>query len=222
MKRTAAALAGLALLAGCISAPDVPSRDYYVLEDLGQPGTIKAGAGSARVLLVQPAGATPFYDTQSLAFSRVPGQRAHYQFAAWIERPARRLSELLMRRLETRGGFRTVASTTAGVRGDVVLNVRLEEFYHDTGAQPGSARVEVTAELIDATGRAVIARRRFTQSAPAGGENARAAVAAFNQATTALLDEMSAWIESVAARAAASSSGGPLSGNNDRATRSRT
>ena len=200
MKRVAAAFAGLAMLTGCVSTPDVPSRDYYVLEDLGQPGAAKAGAGDARVLLVHPAAASPFYDTQSLAFSRAPGQRAYYQFAAWTERPARRVSELLTRRLEARGHFRSIASTTAGVKGDLVLNLRLEEFYHDTGAAPGSARVEVTAELIDATGRAILARRRFTQSAPAASENARAAVAAFNQATTALLEELAVWTEGSAAR----------------------
>lgn len=200
MKHAAAALAGLALIAGCMSVPDVPSREYYVLEDLAQPGAAKPGAGGDRVLLVHPAAASPFYDTQHLAFSRAPGQRAYYQFAAWTERPARRLSELLTRRLETRGAFRAVASTTAGVRGDIVLNLRLEEFYHDAGAPPGSARVEISAELVDATRSAIVARRRFAQSAPAASENARAAVAAFNQATTALLEEIAAWIEGSAAR----------------------
>ena len=200
MTRVAIVFAGVALLTGCVSAPDVPSREYYVLEDPVQPGVAKAGTGSARVLLVQPAVASPFYDTQSLAFSRAPGQRAYYQFAAWTERPARRVSELLTRRLEARGSFRSVASTTAGVKGDLVLNLRLDEFYHDVSAAPGSARVEVTAELVDATGRAVLARRRFTQSAPVASENARAAVVAFNQATAALLDEVAAWIEGSAAR----------------------
>jgi cholesterol transport system auxiliary component len=203
MRRAAAALAGLALLGGCISIPDVPPREYYVLEDLATPGAAKPGGESGRVLLVHPVAASPFYDTQSLAFSGAPGQRAYYQFAGWTERPGRRLNDLLTRRIEARGGFRSVASSTAGVRGDIVLNTRLEEFYHDAGAKPGSVRVEVSAELVDISGRAVVARRRFAHSAPVAGENAQAAVAAFNQATTALLDELSAWVESVTARPAA-------------------
>lgn len=202
MKR-AAALAGLTLCAGCVSIPDVPQRDYYVLEDLATPAAAKPGGETGRVLLVHPAAASPFYDTQSLAFSRAPGQRAHYQFAGWTERPGRRLTELLTRRLEGRGGYRSVASSTAGVRGDIVLNMQLEELYHDAQAKPASARVEVSAELVDIAGRAIVARRRFTQSAPVASENAQAAVAALNQATTALLDELSAWIESVMAAPAA-------------------
>jgi ABC-type uncharacterized transport system auxiliary subunit len=56
----------------------------------------------------------------------------------------------------------------------------------------------VSAEIADYAGRTIVAQRRFAQSVPAAGENAQAAVSAFNQATTVLLDELSAWVESVA------------------------
>lgn len=194
MRNAAAASIAMALLAGCMGIPEVPPREYYVLEDRAGEGGAKPGAAPGRVLLVNPALASPFYDTQSLVFSRAPGQRAYYQFAAWTERPARALSELLARRLEAGGGFRAVAATTAGVRGDIVLHNRLEEFYHDVAEKPGSVRIEVTAVLVDPVERTLIARRRFVLSAPVASENAPGAVAAFNQATTALLDEMSAWI----------------------------
>jgi cholesterol transport system auxiliary component len=187
-------------LAGCLSFQDVPPREYYVLDDLAKAGATRPAAAAGRVLLVSAASASPFYDTQNLVFSSAPGQRAYYQFAGWTERPGRRLNELLMRRLEARGGFKSVAATTAGVKGDLVLNTRLEEFYHDTRANPGSVWIEVSAELVDYAGRAIVAQGRFTQSVPAAGENAQAAVAAFNRATTALLDELSAWVEGAAAK----------------------
>jgi cholesterol transport system auxiliary component len=200
MRNACAAIIASGLLAGCVGIPEVPPREYYVLEDRDGEGAPKPGPAATRVLLVNPALASPFYDTQSLVFSRAPGQRAYYQFAAWTERPARALSELLARRLEAGGGFRAVAATTAGVRGDIVLHNRLEEFYHNVAEKPGSVRIEVTAVLVDPAERTLIARRRFVQDAPAADENAPAAVAAFNQATTALLDEMSAWIERAAAK----------------------
>jgi cholesterol transport system auxiliary component len=152
-------------------------------------------------LLVHPTVTSSFYDTQSLVYSRAAGQRGYYQFAGWTERPGRRFSELLTRRLETRGAFGSVASTTAGVRGDVLLNTRLEELYQDTGASPGRVVVEVTAEIVDYAERTMVARRRFSQSVATGGDNAASAVAAFNQAVTALLDEVSAWVEATAAPA---------------------
>lgn len=192
--KTATVTAALALLAGCMSLPEVPTREYYVLEDPGGAGTAKPEVSSGRVLLVNPSTASPFYDTQSLVFSRAPGQRAYYQFAGWTERPGRAVGELLARRLEAGGAFRAIAATTAGVRGDVVLHIRLEEFYHDVTGKPGSVRIEVTGVLVEPVARTLIARRRFVQGGPVAEENAQAAVAAFNRATAALLDEMSEWV----------------------------
>jgi len=190
-------------LVGCLPTPaNLPPQQYYVLNDLAKAGAAQQTAGSGRMLLINPTSTSPFYDTQSLVYSRSAGQRAYYQFAGWTERPGRRFAELLMRRLEGRGAFSSVASTTAGVKGDLVLNTRLEELYQDSSANPGRVQVEVTAELIDHAERTIVARRRFSQTASTSGDNAPAAVTAFNQALTALLDEMSAWVEVAAVRPA--------------------
>lgn len=198
--RACLAAAALGLLAGCVPTlgNNAPAPQYFVLSDLAKPAPAQRTApGPGRVLLVNPAITSPFYDTQNLVYSRAAGQRSYYQFAGWTERPGRRFSELLVRRLEARGAFASVASTTAGIRGDVVLNTRLEELYQDTSAS--RVVVEATAEIVDYAERSMVARRRFTQSVATGADNAVAAVTAFNQATTALLDEISGWVEATAA-----------------------
>jgi cholesterol transport system auxiliary component len=196
------AVAAAALLAGCISLGKVPPREYYVLNDLGTAAVSMRGAQNDRALLISETSVSPFYDTQSLVFSRAPGQRAYYQFAAWSERPGSRLTELLIHRLYARGTFRSVTATTAGAKGDLVLNTRLEELCHDASASPGSVRIEMSAVLVDRAQRAIVAQRSFAQSTPIGGDTAPAAVAAFERAITALLDEESAWVEDMAARPA--------------------
>lgn len=188
----------LALVGGCISGADLPARDFYVLEDAGSAAPAKSTARVNRTLLIAPVAVSAFYDTQSVAFSRTAGQRAYYQFASWTERPGRRLGELLVRRLEMRGGFTSVALTTAGVRGDLILNTRLDELFHDVPS--ASVRIELAAELVDRRDRSVSARRRFTQAAPVSNENAAAAAAAFNRATGILLDEVARWVEEAAAQ----------------------
>jgi cholesterol transport system auxiliary component len=195
------AVVALGLLAGCLpTGPSVPPQQFFVLSDLAKPAAGQRSAqGAGRALLLNPTVTSSFYDTQSLVYSRAAGQRSYYQFANWTERPGRRFSELLMRRLEARGAFASVASTTAGVKGDVIVNTRLDELYQDASASPGRVVLEVTAEIVDYTERTVVARRRFSQSVATGGDNAAAAVAAFNQATTTLLDEVSAWIEGAGA-----------------------
>jgi cholesterol transport system auxiliary component len=191
-----------ALLAGCMSLGKVPPREYYVLDDLVPPAVSTRGTQNDRTLLISQTSVSPFYDSQSLVFSRAPGQRAYYQFAAWTERPGSRLTELLIHRLYTRSSFRSVAATTAGAKGDLVLNTRLEELYHDASASPGSVRIEMSAVLVDHAQRAIVAQRSFAQSAPTGGDSAAAAVAAFDRAVTTMLDEESAWVEDMAARSA--------------------
>jgi cholesterol transport system auxiliary component len=195
-------VAAALLLAGCVSLAKLPPREYYVLNDLGTAAVSMRGEQNDRALLISETSVSPFYDTQSLVFSRAPGQRAYYQFAAWTERPGSRLTELLLRRLYARGSFRSVSATSAGAKGDLVLNTRLEEIYHDASASPGSVRIEMSAELVDRVQHAIVAQRSFAQSTPTGGDTAPAAVVAFDRALTTLLDEESAWVEDVAARPA--------------------
>ena len=193
------AVAAAALLAGCMSLGKVPPHEYYVLNDLRTAATLSMrGSQNDRALLISETSVSPFYDTQSLVFSRAPGQRAYYQFAAWTERPGSRLTELLIHRFYARGSFRSVAATTAGVKGDLVLNTRLEELYHDASAGRGSVRVEMSAVLVDRVQRTVVARHDFAQSASTESDTAAAAVVAFDRAVTALLDEESAWVEDMA------------------------
>jgi cholesterol transport system auxiliary component len=172
------------LLAGCVNAPKVPPMEYYVLGD-ARPATARRVSQAGAVLLVQPSGASAFYDTQRLVYSRASGQRAYYQFAAWTERPGRALATLLSRRLGA-------PLTTAGVRGDLVLHTHLEELYHDAATHPGSARISVSAQLADSHGR-LVAAERFSSAAPAGAPDAAGAVAAANRATEQVLDRIAAW-----------------------------
>lgn len=188
----------IAALAGCGTlGSDEPQR-YYVLD----PGAAKPAAGNPRAtaLLIAPATAPSFYETQEIVFSRAPGERGYYQFHAWTERPGQRLTELLVRRIERAGSFKVVATAMSGVQGELVLNIYLAEFYHDAAQSPGSARVAITAELMDSTRRALVARRTFERSVPAPTYDAPGAVRAFGRAVAAILDDIAAWVEASAPR----------------------
>jgi cholesterol transport system auxiliary component len=193
-------IATLLLVAGCISSGNLPPREYYVFDDLAKPEPAMQAGPIDRVLLINPTSVNSFYDTQSLVFSRASGQRAYYQFASWTERPGRRFSQLLLHRFNAPSRFRYVASTTADVKGDFVINTHLDELYHDTVATPPCVWIKLTAELIDHVSHEVVARRGFAERALTNGDNASAAVAAFNLAATEMLDELSAWVERMVAQ----------------------
>ncbi|MCL4746025.1 MAG: membrane integrity-associated transporter subunit PqiC, partial [Burkholderiaceae bacterium] len=91
----------------------------------GAPGAVRPAVQLDRVLLVGLVDAPGFYDSTMVAFSRARGTIAHYQFAGWAERPGRRIAMLVERRLTSRARFAAVAQSTAGVRGDLLLNLSL-------------------------------------------------------------------------------------------------
>lgn len=194
-----ALLAAAATAPGCVSlGGNAPAFAFYALEDLNEqaPRNPPQDPKIDRVLLVSGPPSSPFYDTTSLAYSRGEGARAYYQFSGWTERPARRIAQLAERRLATRGSFENVASATAAVRGDLLLNLNLEHLYHDAVDQ--LARVEIVAELVDWRTRALLARQRFAQAVPVPEPAAAAAVASISRATTELLDAIVPWVEQAA------------------------
>ena len=151
-------------------------------------------------LLVAPTTTATFYDSQRIVFSREPGTRATYQFAAWTERPGKQFDVLLLARLERRNAFAQVAGTTSGVRGDLLLAAAILDLYHDDSQPPGVARLRVSVELTDRVTRALLARRTFVAEVPVKADNAEAAVAAFDTALARVLDELLPWLEGEAAK----------------------
>lgn len=188
------ALPAASVLGGCIGLGEAPAHVFYELEDHGPARPVAAAARSPRTLLVSGVAASAFDDGTGIAYSRAPGARAYYQLASWTERPAGRIARLLVRRLADSGAFEDVASASAAVRGDWLLELQLEQLLHDDLSPPGVARIELVAELVDRAERRAIGRRRFVQQEPLAGETSAQAVAAFNRALTRLLDEVRDWV----------------------------
>ncbi len=199
-------IVGIALLlAGCggLNLGAQPAVSWYTLNDL-RPAAKPAVAPPQvdKVLLIAQSDANPFYDSTQLAFARSDSARGYYQYAAWTERPPKRLATLIERRLAARGQFSAVANNTAGIRGDMLLNLALDEIYHDTSVTPQQARIVMQASLIDVPSRSLIARRTFVETAPVDDPDAVSAVAALNAAATALTDHLTQWVEEKSERRA--------------------
>ena len=185
-------------MAGCFSiglGGEGTALAQYRLEDQS-PKLQPRAAPIDRRLLISTLPSESIGDTYSMAYTRATQQRQFYQFASWTDRPSERVVHLLTARLEARQMFDSVARLGGGVGGGLILNVGVNEVIHDVTA--GTARVEVTAELIERRGRNLVERKRFAASAPVAQENAPAAVAALSRALTSLLDELVPWLERTA------------------------
>jgi len=189
----------IATLSGCASLGPQEAPRYYVLTAASaKPAVVSTPRDST--LLVVPIVASAFYETQEIVYSRAPGERAYYVLHMWTERPSRRISELVVMRLEHERLFKTVAVAGSGVHGDVILNAHVTEFYHDAASSPGRVRISMTAELVDPVSRVLLARRVFDQSTSTRTNDAQGAVHAFGDAIAAMLDDICVWMDASAPR----------------------
>jgi len=184
----------LSILQACGLDP-APRIDYHALRDLGGIGPAATGSAARidKVLLLSASGAPTFYDTDRMVFSADGKSRSYFQYGFWTAVPSRSLLALAEQRLVRAGAFRTVALSTSGVRGDLLLNLRLDELYLDDAANPAQARLSFTADLVDWRQRSLLSRRTFSQSQAVPARNASGLALAASQATTAMLDELLAW-----------------------------
>jgi ABC-type uncharacterized transport system auxiliary subunit len=207
-RRTAwAACCAAALLAGCVTV-DVGNSDggvpaQFRLYDLAA-APARAPRTVPRSLLVAAVPSIGIGDSFSMAYSRAPHERALYQYASWAERPSNRVAQLLVRRLDARGDFASVAELGSGVNGDLVLNIAVDELVHDTAS--GQGRFQLTAVLVDRSARVLVARRTFESAVPVPQANARGAVEALSRAVTNVLDELVPWLDAVAEKLPATAS----------------
>lgn len=184
------------LLAGCVNFTerrDTPSVTYFVLNDITPGAGVAAASPNAQTLLVLDTTAGSFYDTDQLIFSRRADTRGQYQFARWTERPGKRFADLMRTRLERQGHW-LVSAAGGHVRGDVLLDTELVEFYHDATSQPGQVRLELRAELVDLKQRKLLGRRVFEQTIPVTSYDATGSATASNQAVSRALDELTTWL----------------------------
>lgn len=194
LRRRAVVAGAAALLAACIPFGEQEPQRYYVLEPRMEAKRNVSANPREGTLLVAPTTASAFYETPQIVYSRAPGERAYYQLSSWTERPGERITYLLVRRLERARLFEAVALAASGVQGSLVLNTYLADFYHDAATPPGRVEVALTAELVDNASSQLLARRAFQRSAPAPTHDAAGAVAAFNEATGAMLDDIATWV----------------------------
>jgi cholesterol transport system auxiliary component len=210
---------GLTLvLSGCLNLGEKSNTPmvYYVLNDaalkdadppgakIPQGGTESSAPAAtapdqpgaktrAPTLLVLDTTTGSFYDTEQLVFSRSAGTRSQYQFARWTERPGKRFADLMRIRLDRQDSW-NVSAAGGYVRGDLMLDTELVEFYHDAASEPGQMRLVLRAELVDLKQRALLGRRVFEQRVPLTTYDAAAAAQAANLAVSRALDDLTGWL----------------------------
>ena len=196
------AAAPAALLAGC-GFGNAPRLDFHLLRDDDIKAPPPPGPTLDKVLLVSSGAMPGLYDSDRMVFSADGRSRSYFQFGYWSERPAQALQVMAEARLARAQRFREVVLSTSGVRGDLLLTLRLDELYLDASVDPGQVRLVISAELVDWRSRKLLGRRVFRQSAAATSSDAGGVAQAASTAVAVVLGELVDWAAASAAAAAA-------------------
>lgn len=153
---------------------------------------------AASLLPIQLAVATPSaeaaLDTTRIALSRSPTTLDYFADAAWTDRLPVILQARLVDSFDNAHRLVALAGEASAAHSDAILAIALRHFeaqYDGSGAPRW--RIELTADLISATDRKVIATRTFVGEAPAPQNDMSAIVATADEAWRGVAKEIVDW-----------------------------
>jgi len=135
-----------------------------------------------------------FVDSHKILFTGIEGEVGNYQYANWVDSPARALTDSLLLSLDRSKLFQFVSRTTSGAIFDYQLNGDLIDFSHETAPNKLSTHIVFRGEIVDLRTRLVIATKLFELSEPVTQNNVNGAVFAFNLASQKLISQIIAWV----------------------------
>jgi cholesterol transport system auxiliary component len=132
-------------------------------------------------------------DTTRIALSRSATTLDYFADAAWTDRLPLMVQDRLLESFEN--SHRLVAFASAGsARGGAILAVQLRHFEAQyAGEGPPRWRIELSAALIEATDRKVIASRSFTGGADAARNDMATIVESADEAWRAVAAQIVEW-----------------------------
>jgi cholesterol transport system auxiliary component len=182
------------LLSGCsgLIGPSGPPPQIYVLApDLHPLNDVPQVSWQ---LAVGTPDASESLDATRIALHR-GAMMDYYADARWTDSVPALIQAKLVETFEKSGKIRAVAATSDAVRADYLLEATLRDFqanYSGTTGAPTIA-VDIVVRIIKVGRSDIVATRDFHQESPAARNDIPSVVAAFNQASGAVLEEIAGW-----------------------------
>lgn len=181
----------LVLLAGCGSAPPIPSNSFYRL-DIAAPATRLTAPKLNGILSVQVGAAIPLYRDRALLHSE-PGaegtlQRYHYHY--WVDTPPHLLQISLADYLRSLGVAPVVVMPEDGVDEQYRLRLDIDRFEHQRGPGGGLVSVGVRVLLTERASGRLLLQERLRADATVQGDDFTRLAAGYQQATTDLFEQV--------------------------------
>lgn len=181
---------GPLLAGGCSVLPQAGTEAPPTLHLLDARPEPVAGPRRPLVLAVGTPRAAPGYDSAAMVYLRRPQVLEHFATHRWVDAPARLLQPLLVRALDEAGAFRAVVPAGFGAQAELRLDAELVQLRQNFLVSPSRIELALRVQLMDASGRRVLAARLIEESEPAGSADAPGGVAAANRALARALQQV--------------------------------
>ncbi len=182
MRRHLAVAVLTVFAAGCaaLQPPRMESPTIYLLD--ARPAAAGERAKRELVLAVSPPRSRPGFDTAQIAYVRQAHELDYYAKHRWADTPAHMLAPLVAQALEQAGSFRAVVQAANPIPADLRLDTELIRLQHDFRTQPSRVQLTLRAQLVDVSGKKVLAARVFDEIESAASDDAYGGVVAANRA----------------------------------------
>jgi len=189
--RNLAALAALALLAGCISiGAKPPKRLIGLTADAAAPaGPLAQGTPGESLIVLDPQ-TEQRLDVQRVAVQVSDTEIAYVKDVLWVERPARLFRHLLAETIRARGKRLVLEASDQSSTGNQSLSGRLVDMGYD--ARSRSVVVRFDAMRVNAKG--VIEAQRFEAVVPGIGPDSEDIAPALNRAANKVAGQVADWV----------------------------
>ena len=187
----------LLTVSGCFSprGDALPVHTYQLsvdgVSDEGLPVPV-----DGPVLLVSLPQAEPGFETPRMVYVTRRFELEYYAANQWAESPARLFVPLLVQSAGRTGDWRTVVALPSSIRGDYRLDVTGFAVQQEFLQRPSLVRMTLRSQLVDLKESRVVSTKTFESVTQAQSEDAYGGVLAANQATVAMLAQVTSWLQS--------------------------
>ena len=180
-----------ALLSGCLGSSAPPPRRFY-LSALDEPPPRLPEVDWS--LVVEPPQTLSALRTKRILLAFTPNEFGYYAEAEWGDLPSSMAQGVIIRSFRTSGAIYVVANERQGIRPDYMLKSWLVPFFAE-GAK-GTApviKIGLDVQLMKMRDRKIVGTRSIAHAVQAEGPKIEAIIKAFDQAMTAVLQDLIPW-----------------------------
>jgi phospholipid/cholesterol/gamma-HCH transport system substrate-binding protein len=144
-------------------------------------------------LLVVPEPTTLMgFNTDKILLQPASGESADLPNAKWSDNLPVLFQDKVIQSFENAGYAKSISRTREGITGDYQLLIDIRSFHVSTATEPAAADIAFIAKVLDKDGK-IVGAHDFQATAPAKGSDARAYVAALDEAFAKLLSDLLVW-----------------------------